>query len=214
MKTHTQKYVENQWNINWLWKFQYNQQNSTNTDKEERKEDTYYPYQEWNMISPQPQQTSKNKEILQTTSLQTARLVKNLPTMQETLVRFLGGEDPPEKGQATHSSILGLSLWLSWYRIFLECRRAGYDAWVGKIPWKSKWLPTPVFWPGECHRVTNSWTWSSNFHFTLKKVKWKLNKIFYLTQVILNNFLNMYSNFKKLLRIWFWFSGFYRKFEI
>ena len=28
--------------------------------------------------------------------------------MQETLVRFLGWENPLEKGQATHSSILGL----------------------------------------------------------------------------------------------------------
>ena len=34
--------------------------------------------------------------------------------MQETLVRFLGLEDPLEKGEATHSSILGLPLWLSW----------------------------------------------------------------------------------------------------
>ena len=36
-----------------------------------------------------------------------AQLVKNLPAMQETSVRFLGQEDPLEKGQATHSSILG-----------------------------------------------------------------------------------------------------------
>ena len=35
-------------------------------------------------------------------------LVKNLPAMQETLVRFLGQEDPLETGQATYSSILGL----------------------------------------------------------------------------------------------------------
>ena len=42
-----------------------------------------------------------------------AQLVKNLPAMQETRIRFLGGEDLLEKGQATHSSILGLSLWLS-----------------------------------------------------------------------------------------------------
>ena len=33
-----------------------------------------------------------------------AQLVKNLPAMQETL----------EKGEATHFSILGLPLWLSW----------------------------------------------------------------------------------------------------
>ena len=35
-----------------------------------------------------------------------AQLVKNLPAMQETLVRSLGWEDPLEEGVATHSSIL------------------------------------------------------------------------------------------------------------
>ena len=35
-----------------------------------------------------------------------AQLVKNLPAMQETLVRFLDWEDPLEKGTATHSSIM------------------------------------------------------------------------------------------------------------
>ena len=25
------------------------------------------------------------------------------------------------------------------------------DPWVGKIPWKGKWQPTPVFLPGESH---------------------------------------------------------------
>ena len=37
-----------------------------------------------------------------------AHLVKNLPAMQETPVQFLGWEDPLEKGEATHFSILGL----------------------------------------------------------------------------------------------------------
>jgi len=32
-------------------------------------------------------------------------LVKNLPAMQETWVRFLGWEDPLEEEVATHSSI-------------------------------------------------------------------------------------------------------------
>ena len=35
-----------------------------------------------------------------------AQMVKNLPIMQETQVRSLSWEDPPEKGMATHSSIL------------------------------------------------------------------------------------------------------------
>ena len=43
-----------------------------------------------------------------------AQLVKNPPGMQETLVRFLGWEDPLQKGWATHFSILGRPLWLSW----------------------------------------------------------------------------------------------------
>ena len=43
-----------------------------------------------------------------------AQLVKNLPAMQETLVQFLGWEDALEKGSATHSSIFGIPLWLSW----------------------------------------------------------------------------------------------------
>jgi len=33
-------------------------------------------------------------------------MVKNQPAMQETWVRFLGRDDPLEKGMATHSSIL------------------------------------------------------------------------------------------------------------
>ena len=33
-------------------------------------------------------------------------MVKNLPAMQETRVQSLCGEDPLEKGIATHSSIL------------------------------------------------------------------------------------------------------------
>ena len=35
-----------------------------------------------------------------------AQSVKRLPAMQETQVQSLGGEDPLEKGMATHSSIL------------------------------------------------------------------------------------------------------------
>jgi len=35
-----------------------------------------------------------------------AQSVKNLPTMQETLVQSLGQEDPLEKGMVNHSSIL------------------------------------------------------------------------------------------------------------
>ena len=35
-----------------------------------------------------------------------AQRVKNLPTMQETWMRYLGWEDPLEQEMATHSNIL------------------------------------------------------------------------------------------------------------
>ena len=43
------------------------------------------------------------------------QMVKNLPTIWETLIRSLGWEDPLEMRMATHSSIL-----------------------AGKIPWREK----------------------------------------------------------------------------
>ena len=63
-----------------------------------------------------------------------AQLVKNPPALQKTPIGFLGQEDPLKKGKATHSSILGLPLWLSWVRICLQCRRHGFNPWVEKIP--------------------------------------------------------------------------------
>ena len=32
-----------------------------------------------------------------------------------------------------------------------RCKRHGFDPWVGKIPWRRAWQPTPVFLPGESH---------------------------------------------------------------
>ena len=31
----------------------------------------------------------------------------------------------------------------------LQCRRPGFDLWVGRIPWRREWLLTPVFLPEE-----------------------------------------------------------------
>ena len=33
----------------------------------------------------------------------------------------------------------------------LQCRRPGFNPWVGKILWRRKWQPTPVLLPGEPH---------------------------------------------------------------
>ena len=59
-----------------------------------------------------PGKPKKVKSISQASLI--AQMVKNLPAIQETSVRFLGREDLLEKGKATHSSISGLPLWFSW----------------------------------------------------------------------------------------------------
>ena len=45
----------------------------------------------------------------------------------------------------------GLPCWLRRYRICLQCRRPGFDPWIGKIPCRRAWQPTPVLLPGESH---------------------------------------------------------------
>ena len=53
-------------------------------------------------------------------------MVKDLPAVQETWVRFLGQEDPLEEGMATHSSIL------AWKVPWTE-EPEGYSPWGRRI---------------------------------------------------------------------------------
>ena len=59
-----------------------------------------------------------------------AEMVKNPPAMQETWLHSLGGEDPLEKGMATHSSIFA---------------------------WRFPWTEEGAWW-ATVHRVTKSQT--------------------------------------------------------
>ena len=43
----------------------------------------------------------------------------------------------------------GLPWWLSDKESACQCRRYRFNPWVGKIPWRMAWQPTPVFLPGE-----------------------------------------------------------------
>ena len=44
-----------------------------------------------------------------------------------------------------------LPRWLSAEESICQCKRCGFDPWVGKIPWSRNWQPTPVFLPGKFH---------------------------------------------------------------
>ena len=64
---------------------------------------------------------------------------------------------------------LGNSLVVQWASLVAQhvkhlpaMRETQFDPWVGKIPWRRKWQPTPVFLPGESHgqrslEVYSSW---------------------------------------------------------
>ena len=63
-------------------------------------------------------------------------------------------------------------------KLCLQYRRPGFDPWVGKIPWRKAWQPTPVFPPGKSHGQRSlmgytPWScrvghdWATNFAFTL-----------------------------------------------
>ena len=69
--------------------------------------------------------------------------VKNLPTMRETWVQFLGWEDPLEKRMAIHSSIL---------------------AW--RIPWTEE--PSGLQSTGS-QRVRHNWAPNTSLHFIVEK---------------------------------------------
>ena len=56
-----------------------------------------------------------------------------------------------ESWEPNTRSLWQLPCWLRQYRIHLQCRRPRFNSWVGKIPWRREWLPTPVFLPGESH---------------------------------------------------------------
>ena len=59
----------------------------------------------------------------------------------------------------------------------LQCRRPGFDPWVGKISWRRKRLPTTVFWAGEFHRLDSPWgckeldtTEQLSLHYGIQKI--------------------------------------------
>ena len=35
--------------------------------------------------------------------------------------------------------------------VYFALSQSGIGAWIGKIPWRRKWQPTPVLLPGESH---------------------------------------------------------------
>ena len=100
-----------------------------------------------------------------------AQLAKNLPAMQQTPVWFPGQEDPLEKGQATHCSILGLPCGSAGKESACNEGDLGSIPGLGRGPGEGQGYP--LQYSGlenstDCtvHGVTKSRTQLNNFHFT------------------------------------------------
>ena len=72
----------------------------------------------------------------------------------------------------------------------LQCRRPGFNPWVGKIPWRRERLLIPVFWPGKFHGLYSprgrKETWLSDFHFHGYGCIWKRLCEWHLSSACLN----------------------------
>ena len=65
-----------------------------------------------------------------------------------------------------------------------RCRKRRFDYRVRKIPWRRKWQPTPVFFPGKSHGQRSlagnspggckSQTWLSDWAYTYPFIKWSI----------------------------------------
>ena len=67
----------------------------------------------------------------------------------------VAGKQRKTKKTSRSYSNLYVHLWASlvaqWYRVCLPVQETGFNPLVGKIPWRWKWQPTPVFLPGKSH---------------------------------------------------------------
>ena len=67
---------------------------------------------------------------------------------------FVGRPDTP------FNFLHGLPGWLSDKESTCQFRRCGFNSWVGKICWRRKWLPTPIYLSGKSHRQRSLMSYS------------------------------------------------------
>ena len=88
----------------------------------------------------------------------------------------------------------------------MQCERPGFNPWVGKIPWRREWLPTPVFllgdpmdrgaWRAIVHGVAKSQTQLSSYPPAPPHTHTRLNHL--AIQKILHNIINKILHAKSL----------------
>ena len=72
-------------------------------------------------------------------------------------------------------------MWLTGKEFACWCRRREFDPWVGKIPWRRKWQPTPVFLPGKSHgqkSLAGYSSWGHRFGHDWACIYWLVSRDF------------------------------------
>ena len=75
------------------------------------------------------------------------------------------------------SSLYRLPWWLRQWSVCLQCRRPGFNPWVGKIPWRRKWQSTPVLLPGKSYgqrSLVGCSPWGCKESDTIEQLHFKL----------------------------------------
>ena len=99
------------------------------------------------------------------------------------LLNYQGGPNSLIVGVHTWQELkvfCGLSWWLSGRESICQCRRRSFLPWVGKIPWRRKWQPTPFCLGssterGEPHRIQSMGSQKSQTQLSNQRT----SKVFY-----------------------------------
>ena len=65
-----------------------------------------------------------------------------------------------------------LPLWCWTWTVSNQCKRPGFDPWVGRIPWRREWLLTPVVLSGESHGQRSLVDYSPQGHKEWDTTEW------------------------------------------
>ena len=90
-----------------------------------------------------------------------------------------------------------LPRWLIIKESAWQCKRCGFHPWVGKIPWRRAWQPTPVFLPGESHgqrSLVGLQSMALQSQTQLKRLSILLDQTLYLSKRLLQSSIT--------IRIW------------
>ena len=93
-------------------------------------------------------------QLLAAAAAAAAKSLQSCPTLYDPI-------DGSPPGSSIHRTLVKCShprllRWLPWWlsgeESTCQCRGPRFYPWVGKIPWRRKWQPTPVFLPGKSNR--------------------------------------------------------------